>query len=656
MKKQVLKKQILLSMFMTGGILFSGYATVNTSIDVDYNLNPLIITSQRVQTQELETPSSTTVLTKEDLKNTGAQTLFEALSFTTGLSNYAYEPSGIDMGPMSSYTNMRGLEKGAIILLDGAPVSLNGKNSMAGIPLESVEKIEVVRGAASALYGAEALAGVINVITKKGGAESSGRASFTLGNYGTREYEVSVQGEKFFFNFDQTYRGSIDRSSPDRAPTRMSKYSYYNARGEGDSLAVFGKVQLGKDWAFSYSHSEINSIFSQISTEENRKAQASHSKDTYFNDVIDRAALQYDKDTVKGAIFFSNRNLTGEFQTYDSDKRVENDSNFTARKIGTDWQKTWEWRGGKDVFIGGISAVRDTYNGESKANSVARAGRNSYALYGSYERELSPKWSTTLGLRYQYIDDPIKNQNVIVPQWQTLYKINDTSSIYTNIGKSFTMPSLSDAYTSVRAKKMNGEKKLVQVTGRDLKPEEGWNYEVGYKKLFAKGSLKVALYHMDFSNFFIWQKDENGDKTIRANGGKLKNTGMEIEYKHRINDTWSYRLSGSYSNPQSQENEGDNWERALPKVQFGGQLAYAKNKWEAATSLNILASRVRKSDGTYNPNLVSWNGYITYKFTKNDKVRFTVNNILNRSNVITNGDMEYWDMPRNYRIQYEHRF
>ena len=67
--------------------------------------------------------------------------------------------------------------------------------------------------------------------------------------------------------------------------------------------------------------------------------------------------------------------------------------------------------------------------------------RNSYAVYGSYSYEINPKWTSILGLRYTVIDDPIRDQHVLTPQFQLLHSINKHSSMYVNVGKAFTMPS-----------------------------------------------------------------------------------------------------------------------------------------------------------------------------------------------------------------------
>lgn len=81
--------------------------------------------------------------------------------------------------------------------------------------------------------------------------------------------------------------------------------------------------------------------------------------------------------------------------------------------------------------------------------------------------------------------------------------------MYINVGKAFRMPNLSDTF-----KKIN--KGYASVSGRNLKPEEGWNYELGYKHITNKDSWKIALFYMDFKNFFSWKPDSNGKNTIRV--------------------------------------------------------------------------------------------------------------------------------------------
>ncbi|WP_302226010.1 TonB-dependent receptor [Veillonella magna] len=636
-------KTWLYGMVMATLIAPVGSSSASTDNSVAYTLNPYTVTAQRTKRADLDTPSATTVLTQEQLKATGASTVFDALSFVTGITDFSYGPGGMDYGAMDSRVNIRGIERGTLILVNGAPINLNGKNSVSGLNLDEVEQVEVVRGAASTLYGAEAMGGVINITTKSAD-ESKNIAKVYGGNHGKKGYDVTLSNEKVRINVSKDFAGRINQVSP----VRLDR-AYYNSLGKSDQLSLSANVQLDDRWNFNYMRSESNSQYEQTNTSDNWLIRKQKTPTYAYNDKRNNAVLTYDVNDVKGIIFYNDRLLYGQTKDYRKYKNYsfyDNDSNYTARKIGGDIQKTWHLRNNRDTFVGGFMVSRDTYEGTSKANKDVQAGRNTLAAYGSYSYKISPRWTTTIGARYQVINDPVKDQHVFMPQWQTLYALDSTTSIYTNIGKSFTMPALSDSMAK------NKQGKYIAVSGKNLKPEEGWNYEIGLKKIYDKSSLRIALYHMKFDNLFAWAPDDTGKKTIRINGGEFKNTGIEVEYRQHINTKWQWGSGVSYSNPQQQDYVKGAWELAYPKIQANAFLTYTNNKWSGGTSINWLTKRLENRDGRTNPDLIRWNGYIEYEVTKDSKIRLDVENILNRHNVITNGSYEYWDYPRSYRITY----
>lgn len=91
----------------------------------------------------------------------------EALRRVAGVTDYSYGPGGDDVGSSYSRVMLRGFDKGALVMVNGAPVNVNNYASVNSIPLDAIDRIEVVKGANSVLYGPEALGGVINIITKK---------------------------------------------------------------------------------------------------------------------------------------------------------------------------------------------------------------------------------------------------------------------------------------------------------------------------------------------------------------------------------------------------------------------------------------------------------------------------------------------------------
>ncbi|EBR8922102.1 TonB-dependent receptor, partial [Salmonella enterica subsp. enterica serovar London] len=313
-------------------------------------------------------------------------------------------------------------------------------------------------------------------------------------------------------------------------------------------------------------------------------------------------------DNTTGTLFYNDRTMRGESRVHSAKQFKPTETSYVARQYGIDVQHEWDFRGGKDYLIAGVTGKQETYRA-TQAPVYTRPHRNTYAVYSSYSREINPKWTAILGLRYTAISDPIKDQYVLTPQFQLLHTINKASSMYLNIGKAYTMPSLSDSFRSVN-------RQYTAVSGKNLKPEEGWNYELGYKRLNKKDSWKVDVFYMDFKNFFQWQPDVNGRPTVRVNGGKFHNVGIEAEYSRHLSDRLKMSVSGSYSNPKQKEMNETYWKQAAPKLQFTTGIHYKSPTWEAGTSFSFVTKRLRNRDGGLNPNIALWNAYVGYHFNK----------------------------------------
>src|SRR5574344_1709324 len=100
-----------------------------------------------------------------------------ALKFGTGLYFQSQGTKGTSQGTMNSKIIIRGVEKGTLVLVDGVPLNQSGRYNLEDIPTDLVERVEIVRGGGSVLYGSEATGGVINIITK-GKRENSVKTSF----------------------------------------------------------------------------------------------------------------------------------------------------------------------------------------------------------------------------------------------------------------------------------------------------------------------------------------------------------------------------------------------------------------------------------------------------------------------------------------------
>ena len=607
------------------------------------------VTANRMALLDLDTPAAMDVITDKDIMNSGAKNAFDAVNMVPGITSFSYGASGLEYGAMDSRVNIRGLERGSLILVNGVPMNLNGKGGLSSIPTGSIARIEVLKGAASALYGSDAMSGVVNVITKTPTKEG-GSATIGVGNMGSQTYKINYGTPRFLIGIERGFFGKQDPSTPVRTDSvdHPRGYEYYTARDKGNSLGIFMSGKLSDKVTLNFSRFEGKSAYAQLSTESNATNRNRHSTTYAYDDSKNNASLIYKDGNTTGILFYNDRDLKGKNRKHSLPSYTSNDSNYIARQYGFDVQHEWDFRGGKDYLIAGVLGKRETYRTTS-GPVYASPHRHSLALYGSYSYQINPTWTTVVGLRYTDIKDPVKNQHVLTPQFQLNHRINKESSVYMNVGKAFTMPNLSDTFKTV-----NRQYQLV--SGRNLKPEEGWNYELGYKHITNKDSWKVAAFYMDFKNFFSWKPDSNGKMTIRVNGGRFRNVGVEAQYGRKLTDRLKVTVGASYSNPKQMEIDKNYWKQANPKLQFTGGIHYNSSTWTAGSSINFVTKRMKNRDGGINPNLVAWNAYVGYQFNENSSIRLDARNLLNRHNVISNGDWEYWDEPFNYQLSYTQKF
>ena len=607
------------------------------------------VTANRMALLNLDTPAAMDVITDKDIMNSGAKNAFDAVNMVPGITSFSYGASGLEYGAMDSRVNIRGLERGSLILVNGVPMNLNGKGGLSSIPTGSIARIEVLKGAASALYGSDAMSGVVNVITKTPTKEG-GSATIGVGNMGSQTYKINYGTPRFLIGIERGFFGKQDPSTPVRTDSvdHPRGYEYYTARDKGNSLGIFMSGKLSDKVTLNFSRFEGKSAYAQLSTESNATNRNRHSTTYAYDDSKNNASLIYKDGNTTGTLFYNDRDLKGKNRKHSLPSYTSNDSNYIARQYGFDVQHEWDFRGGKDYLIAGVLGKRETYRTTS-GPVYANPHRHSLALYGSYSYQINPKWTTVLGLRYTDIKDPVKNQHVLTPQFQLNHRINKESSVYMNVGKAFTMPNLSDTFKTVN-------RQYQSVSGRNLKPEEGWNYELGYKHITKKDSWKVAAFYMDFKNFFSWKPDSNGKMTIRVNGGRFRNIGVEAQYGRKLTDRLKVTVGAAYSNPKQMEIDKNYWKQANPKLQFTGGIHYNSSTWTAGSSINFVTKRMKNRDGGINPNLVAWNAYVGYQFNENSSVRLDARNLLNRHNVISNGDWEYWDEPFNYQLSYTQKF
>lgn len=117
-----------------------------------YDLNPVVVTANREIMSEMETPASVQVIEKDKIESIGARNIYEAMRMVPGVYFNGWGAKGIDFGDHNTTLSVRGVDQGASVLLNGIPVAANNFTQLSSIDISSVERIEVVKGAAAVLW------------------------------------------------------------------------------------------------------------------------------------------------------------------------------------------------------------------------------------------------------------------------------------------------------------------------------------------------------------------------------------------------------------------------------------------------------------------------------------------------------------------------
>ena len=629
-----------------------------------FELNPMVITSQRAELSDLETPASTSVITAEEIERSGAKTAYEAIERQVGVVNKAYGPAGREYGGSGSRITIRGLDKGTLVLVNGAPINLLNYNSTEGIPAEVIEKIEIVRGAQAAMYGAEAMAGVVNVITKKGGPSKT-TLSYGAGNY-DQKWSVSSIGKNYVAYVGKEYYGSVDQCNNFVTPS-SAKWSFRNSTKDNAFFSISPIDKLSIQW--SHTQGDYYRDYWYRSKGELTGKGIGY----YYEDTRDNISAVYDdkENMFKSVLAYNRRSVEPSRADIENFKRGKNtdfyySSNWRLNSLAWDTQKGWKFNNDKDTLIVGLNILREeakTWTGKSTKNYWFGSGdRKTYALYASYKHQFSPKFEATLGMRGLHVSDPSEDQNKFLPQIQTLYKFNDKASWYINIGKAFEMPALNQYWN-------DNNPHLGEV-----KPQEGWTYETGFKVVNKANAWKFDVFHMKIDAKLDWVQAIPGDKdsAYLTNLGYWKNTGAELEYTQKFNDKLQMRFGLMYANPWAYANENDTKSKVRsyqdqPKLQFSVGADYQVGKLTA--NLNYLfvgkqpysyyntdGKKYIDNGGTPRglSNRSLLNANFIYKADDHHSLKLTLNNILDRKDRIN--EYENWGMPFNWMLTYSYTF
>lgn len=661
------RSKIWLSSMLMAGLLTGGVNAADNS--PVYTLDPVTVTAQREETQDLKTPAAVTVLTHEQLEQTGATGMQEALKYTTGLIIHAQGPRNISQGTMTNKVVIRGVEKGTLVLVDGVPINQGGRYNLEDIPVETVDRVEVVRGGGAVLYGSEANGGVINIITK-GKRTNSIKAG--VGNYGIQNYALSTQVGKFGFTAAYDHTGKIDNiSSPEGG---RPKGMYYNIiRGEHANFNLRYDFNDKLFISHTYGRNSDHYLY-RWDGREYGKNPAQNAGAPYKNALHKTKEnitnLHYDDGSLKANIYYNrrdqhsyNNNAKNYPYTdkYDYSKRYYDDSSYLDETFGVDVSKRWDFT--KGSFMLGYDFSRemeDNYNSEKKSSmkvtpeSFYRYTRNMHGIYGQLAYDFTKQTTANLNFRETWTEaDSAGNKyNRFTPEFVLMHNLDDKTMVYGKVGKSFMMPTFSQLY---------GGGNIIGAPG--LKPSEGTHYEIGVKKNIGKNAWRVSLYQYEIKDSIESHlADVNQpDTEVTYSNEDIRNKGIELEWIRNQSENLAYHVGVSYSHPEkrgtSEKGEQINWHDYYGRIGFNAGVNYTTGKLTTAFNLSYLGDRTRDY-APYESLKAQLFSDLNFSYKVSDKSRFFLNidNLFNRRDIISTSSSSFYSLGRNFMVGYEYKF
>lgn len=461
-----MKKGLLMTALITGTLMSSAAAFAEEL--QEYTLDQMVVTATRYEKRDVEVAASTEVLDTKKLEQTGATNLYDALKFGAGLEAHQYGPAGSSMGNMTSKIVMRGNANGTLVLVNGIPLNTRGTYDLTDIPVENIERVEIVRGGGSVLYGSEATGGVINIITKK---TKQNYVKAAVGNDGRQEYSGSFQAEGFGFGYKYTKVGTTENVASDGRDWKGPENNNFDL-----------SYQINDRLLFTAGHND--SKYHYIT--EGKKAT-----DTKQHVKRNNLQLAYDDNGFKATAYYVDRNREKDAITLKTGKLAYDEEN--NKNFGLDLQKTWNLNDG-DVALVGANYKAEQYTPYEQAMQ----SRNNYSVYASYEKQFDEKNTLALSARESWTTGAPNDYNNtnFSGQVQYTHKLAEDTNLYASIGQSYKMPDLHQIYKTK--------------AGADLKAQTGMHYELGLKKDFDDfRKARIALFSYKVKDNITAKYDEN---------------------------------------------------------------------------------------------------------------------------------------------------
>lgn len=599
--------------------------TANTVLNFELEssakeLSAVTITAGGLRRKIADLPGAISVIDARTIRESGAQSLTQIISRIPGV--VAIDEDGRGLKPNFG---LRGLDpnrnRSALILIDGkipnGTMYYGDPGGYYMTPLQQIEKVEVIRGGSSVLYGGYSVGGVINLVSKKASAVPATLFKLNYGSWNALTAEVNTSGSngKFGYMVNGVRRqgdGFRERSKfgvndltvkLDNNIDTTTKLSLYLNGFSENSQTPGGVTQAQFDQNVKISQHPFDHFKSDRYT-----ATISLDKKLAQNQQINTSLYgnYFKRD------WFTTRKKSAASSSFDTTTAFIRD--IHAIGVVSDYQNNNKIGSLENAFVAGVRLHTDRLNDMTMTSGMANqeVGKaNNFGISTSLIKEVYayntinflPQLSFSLGGRYTSVNYKKKdytaknpatntiglkaksNSDAVVFSTGLVYKFNETSNVFVNVSKGFQPPAI---YWALDAN-------TVTYAG-ELKPETSMNYELGLRTQPAKWiSANVTGYIIDYKNKFVQVMTANNQFKVWQNVGTSSHKGVELELDLYPVEHISVYGSGAYQlAKQTSGTTKDKYLVYAPKLIYTAGLRYGNRLGAGQFAANAWLTYVGK--------------------------------------------------------------
>lgn len=572
--------------------------TDSTQLNKQQIMDELVVTGTRYETDTRHLSMTVSIFNREKIENQHAPSLLPMLDeqipglFITSRGMMGYGVSGGAAGSM----NLRGMGGNSarlMVLVDGHPQYAG----IMGHPVADVcqgmiaERVEVLRGPASVLYGSNAMGGVINIVTRKMDKEGvQTQTNVGYGSYQTFQSEMT----------NRIYKGKF---------TSIIGASYNHTDGHQNNMEFDqygGYVKLGYDWSPYWKTTADVNVMQFKASQPGALSALLEDADQRITRGMTSVAIENHYTKTSGTLaFFYN---WGRHKINDGYNALAGESPLDYRfhsndvMMGVSWHQNIQLFPGNHTTIGadwyrfGGRAWNKFVSGEKKgeSNLIVDKSQNEIAGYVDFRQHLASWLTLNAGIR---LDNHDQAGTEWIPQMGAAIHLPANAEMKLSVSKGFRYPIIREMF-------------MWGVANPDLEAERIWNYEVGYsQRLFDNRMLYgINLFYLKGDNMITVASVDG--RMMNVNTGEIENYGVELQGTYQFSPHWSIDANYSYLHMK-------NPVIASPEHKLYGGVSMVKGAWSLSTGIQYVEGLYKSVSPAEKKNYVLLDAKASYAINRN---------------------------------------